>query len=134
VLVPGDPANAAPIEAATAKANTLGLEGLALQLRWINLLHRAARPNVGDRSLSEEATGLVDATRARPPMKGAPELLALQVLRALRTRPVTADTERASATIEALVGTLSKAREAALAPRDRRTYRKTRTWWGEAAR
>ena len=131
---PETPAHRAEIEAAVAKASALGLEGLALQLAWVRLLHRAASPGVGDGSVSEEALRLADATRARPPMKGAPELIALQVLRALHARPRAADTDRAGASVEALVGTLSKAREATLAPRHRRTYRTTRTLLGGVGR
>lgn len=129
VLSPGDPAHGQDVDAALAKARTLGLDGLALQLAWVRVLHRLATPNVSDDSLVAELEGLLEATRSRQPVKGAVELLALQVARALRGHRGTAEALAMGALIESLVGELSEARMATLDSRDRRTFRSTRCCW-----
>ena len=76
---PGHPAHAAEIAAARAAAEALGLQGLAVFLTWVGLLHRVADPTVVDDALAGELAAGITLYRARAPLKGSWETLALRV-------------------------------------------------------
>ena len=81
---PGLPENGQDIRTALRQSRRLGLRGLALHLSWVHLLHRVAVHSIPDEALGSELASLVEATAAHPPVKGAWELLGLQVVGALR--------------------------------------------------
>jgi tetratricopeptide (TPR) repeat protein len=129
VRAPGAPERGPRIEAALREAQGLGLCGLAVYLAWVRLLHRAADPAVPDDALAAELAAGVRLLRESAPLKGAWELLGLQVLRVLRERrPELVDT---AAALEALVEEEIGATERSLDPDDRRDYRATRRPWDD---
>jgi hypothetical protein len=129
VRAPGAPERGPRIEAALREAQGLGLRGLAVYLAWVRLLHRAADPAVPDDALAAELAAGVRLLRESAPLKGAWELLGLQVLRVLRERrPGLVDT---AAALEALVEEEIGATERSLDPDDRRDYRATRRPWDD---
>lgn len=133
VAAPGQREHGAEIEDALRKAGALGLAGLALQLAWVRLLHRVARPGVADRLLVCELEALVAESRAHPPVKGAWELLGLQVTQALHAhRPH--EGAIAARGLQDLIDEVCAAKAASLAPGDRKTYLRTRRCWETHAR
>jgi tetratricopeptide (TPR) repeat protein len=129
VQAPGHSEHAPRIEAALAEAQRLGLRGLALYLVWVRLLHRAADPGVTDAELAADLAAAVRLYRECAPVKGAWELLGLQVIGALRERRPGLD----CAAVEALVEEEISAKTASLALDDQQEYQATRRRWEVAA-
>jgi hypothetical protein len=83
VLVPGALEHRLEIEEALTTTERLGLNGLALNLTWVRLLHRVADVSICDAAVKEELARVVRQLRTHRPVKGAVEVLGLQVVRAL---------------------------------------------------
>jgi predicted ATPase/transcriptional regulator with XRE-family HTH domain len=128
VAAPGRPEHAPRIEEALRETRRLGLRGLEVYLVWVRLLHRIADPAVPDGAIADELAAAARAYRERAPLKGAWELLGLQVLRALGGRRPAVD----RAELEALVEEVIRAKAESLAPEERPDYRASRRCW-EAA-
>jgi hypothetical protein len=92
---------------------------------WVRLLHRVADPTVPDEAVADELEACVRAYRTHAPLKGAWELLGLQVHEALRERRPAVDRAGLAALVEEVV----RAKEASLALEERQDYRDSRCCW-----
>ena len=125
VAAPGHPKHAPRLEEALRETRRLGLRGLAVYLAWVRLLHRVADPAVPDGAVADELEACARAYRAHAPLKGAWELLGLQVHEALRERRPAVDRTGLAALVEEVVRT----KEGSLAPEERPDYRASRRCW-----
>ena len=133
MAAPGQRERGPQTEEALRTARTLGLEGLTLQLAWVRLLHRVATPGVAERVLARELAALVAEFRAHSPVKGAWELLGLQVVQALQAhRPPTEAI--GSCGLPDLIEEVCATKAAALTLGDREAYLRPRHCWQTHAR
>jgi tetratricopeptide (TPR) repeat protein len=128
VAAPGRAEHGPRIEEALRETRRLGLFGVEVYVLWLYLLHRVANPAVPDGAIADDLAAATCVYRERAPLKGAWELLGLQVLRALRVRRPAVD----EAELEALVEEVIRAKADSLAPEERPNFRASRRCW-EAA-
>jgi tetratricopeptide (TPR) repeat protein len=119
VRAPGLLENGQAIETALRQARRLGLRGLALHLAWVRLLHRVADPSVPDDVLTKDLERLVQTTETHPPVRGATELLGLQVACALERHRPGVD----SARLQQLVAGITTRKAASLGSGEWAAYR-----------
>jgi hypothetical protein len=120
--MPGEAALTAHIDVARERARRLGLDGIALHLSWVHLLHRASDPELPDASVAEEVALYVEAFPLDRPARGLWEILGLQLAHALwshRPRIDCTDLER-------LIARVIDQKASSLMPADQTTFRETR--------
>ena len=130
VGAPGDPALAAQLDAALQDTRRLGLDGLALQLDWVRLLHDVADRAVPEGHLLERLQSSVDAFPVHKPGRGTWEVLGLQVVRAMRNHRPSIDAS-AVASLEALIARVVAQKAASLEsmPARQAVFLETRRPW-----
>jgi tetratricopeptide (TPR) repeat protein len=125
VVAPGHPDHAPQIEQALRQTRRLGLHGLALYLSWVRLLHRVADATVPDGALAAELAAALQAYRERAPLKGAWEVLALQVSAAVRERRPAIGLVG----LEALTEDVVRKKAESLPLEERQAFRESRRRW-----
>jgi predicted ATPase len=123
---PGHPTHARPIEESLRQARALGLDGLVVQLEWLWLLHQAADATVAEEAIAQSLERLVQRFPLECPMRGTPELLALQVAGVLhRHRPAVTTTE-----LDRLITSITDKKAGSLKSTEQEAFRETRRPWG----
>jgi hypothetical protein len=131
VATPGDQATGQLIDEALQQARGLGLDGLALHLRWVRLLHDVADPTVPDERLLAQLQTEVGAFPIDRPGRGTWENLGLQVLQAFGRHRPNVDPGALGA-LKALIAHVIEKKAASLEsmPDRQDAYRETRRCWG----
>jgi hypothetical protein len=126
--LPVSPDHGLQIDLALRGARVLGLDGLAMCLAWLRLLHRTADPSVSQERVARELDRRMQTVALRLPVKGPWERLGLQLVHSLHRQRRGVDTSA----LETLVNTVFSEKLETLLPADRDAFRATyecRTRW-----
>jgi hypothetical protein len=110
------------------QAQALGLDGLAVQLAWVHLLHQVADPAIFDDDVSQTLERQAQGFPLDRPMRGAPEVLGLEVARALRLRRPAVE----AAELTGLIAKITDLKAGSLKPAEQEVFHRTRHPWGTA--